>query len=129
MNGVKTSWQLVMNGVSKGLVSGPVLFNIFIDDLDKRIECTFSKFADDTKLGGSSHQDRKAVWRDLDRLGLNNLMEGYRLGAEWLEDYVEQMDLGVLVDIQLSMSQQCAQVAKQANGILICIRNTVTSRN
>lgn len=39
-------WRLVMSGVSKGLMSVPILFNFFINNIDGGMECTFSKFAD-----------------------------------------------------------------------------------
>ena len=38
-------------------------------------------------------------------------------------------DLAVLVDNRLAMNQQCALVAKKANGILSCIKRNTASRS
>uniref|UniRef100_A0A803THI8 Reverse transcriptase domain-containing protein n=1 Tax=Anolis carolinensis TaxID=28377 RepID=A0A803THI8_ANOCA len=136
----------------QGSVLGPVLFNIFINDLYEGIEGTIIKFADDTKLGGRANtpEDRSRIQNDLNRLerwaetnkmkfnrdkckilhfSRKNRNQRYRMSDVWLDISVCKKDLGVLVDNKLNMSQQCDAAAKKANGILSCINRGIASRS
>lgn len=55
---------------SSGSMIGPVLFSVFINDLDARLEGILSQFADDPKLGGAVAflRGRKALQKDPDKL-------------------------------------------------------------
>ena len=60
-------------------------------------------------------------------LGRNNPMN-QSLGTTQMESILTEKDLRLLVDSRLSISHQCALAAKQANGIMGCIRQNTASR-
>ncbi|KAK4811069.1 hypothetical protein QYF61_016355, partial [Mycteria americana] len=113
ISGTKSSWRPVTSGVLQGSKLGPILFNIFINGLDDGAECSLSKFAHDTNLGGRD-LDRLEKWADRNimqfnkgkcqvlHLGRNNPRHQYMLGATWLASSFAEKDLGVLVDTKLN---------------------------
>jgi len=126
----------------------PVLFNIFISDLDSKIECSLNQFAGDTKLRGAAEtpEGRDAIQRDLDRLERwdhanllrfnkakarvphlhwGNPWYQYRLGDEGMETSPAKKDLGLLGDEELDMTKQCLLAASVDTCALGCIPSSV----
>ena len=70
INGKHSDWADVASGVPQGSVLGPLLFIIYINDLDNGVSSSISKFADDTKIGRiiNSADDIMAPQRDLNWL-------------------------------------------------------------
>ena len=129
---------------------GPMLFKIFINDLNEGIEGALIKFADERKLGGIANtlEDRLNIQKDLIRLehwalsnkmqfsgrkskvlhlSRRNKMHRYRISSTWHDSSICERDLGVLVDHCLRMSQQCA--SKKANTVIGCLNRRIASRS
>ena len=50
MDGDVPSWKSVLSGAPQGSVLGPILFVVYINDLEDGVTGKIFKFADDTKL-------------------------------------------------------------------------------
>ena len=138
IDGVASGWELVLSGVPQGSVLGPVLFIVFIDDIDEGIRSTVLKFADDTKLVArvGSEEDRERLRQDLVELykwsedwqmlfnldkcsvmhfGFANKGMEVRLGDKVLGAQKSERDLGVIMQSDLKVDKQCSKAANEAN--------------
>lgn len=144
LNGQQSSWIRVTSGVPQGSILGPVLFTIFINDLDERVEevvSIFLKFADDTKLGHAvdSDMDRANLQAALDELcrwaerwlmrfnvekcHVVHMVRGnkkfpYHMNGAQLSSSEKEKDIGVMVTNSLKPSANCEKAARTATGVL-----------
>lgn len=119
VNSSFSNWQPSTSGVSQRSILGPILFTIFISDLDNGTMFILMKSDNDTKLSGevNSLEGKVTLKEDLDRLGEwadKNLMKfnqdkckvlhlgkhkpgaQHRLGPTWLWSSSVERDLGIL---------------------------------
>jgi len=141
LNGVTSKWSLVKSGVPQGSVLGPLLFVIFVNDIDRNIVSRLLKFADDVKLFKSVDriEDYDVIKDDLNTLcnwsdtwqmkfnaekckvmhiGAKNPNHNYQVNGQSLKDVVEERDLGITMHKTFKVSTQCAAAVKTANRIL-----------
>ena len=147
VGGEESAWSAVSSGVSQRSILGPLLFIVYINDLDEKMTSTVLKFADDTTISSNSQQE---LQRDLDtavewaqtwqmqfnmnkfkviHVGHRNESAIYNMGNHRLDEVEEEQDLGVLIHRTLSVSNNCAVAVKKANQMAGHIYITVTHKS
>lgn len=151
VEGELSEWAAVKSGVPQGSVLGPLLFLIYINDIDQDIVSKFSKFADDSKVAKivNNLDDAEILRNDIVKLqnwtldwqmefnsekckvmhiGRKSLNSEYALNNTILKSTEEERDLGVLVDKSFKFSEHCNKVANSANAVIGMIKRTITCR-
>ena len=142
LNGFFSEWIEVLSGVPQGSILGPILFIIFINDIDCKILIELmKKFADDTKGAHkiTSNEDKKIIQTSLDNLynwsiewgmefnkgkckvmhiGRKNPKFDYFIDNVKLQTIDTEKDLGILTSNTLKPSLHCQEAARKSNFVL-----------
>lgn len=151
INGIASGWANVTSGVPQGSVLGPLLFLIYINDLDVGLLSRLAKFADDSKLGTNvgDLEGIKQLQKDLDNVGdwsikwqmpfnvdkckimhvgSRNPNHNYELLGTVLVTTKVEKDLGVYVSDDFKVSTQCKEAVNKANRVLSYIKRHFRNR-
>ena len=155
LNGVSSTWTDVLSSVVQGSVLGPILFIVFINDIDLAItdpKTKIFKYADDSKFGRPicSPADAAALQAQIDNIwewserwgmkihpqktyvlhfGHGNMKYDYSIDGVKISDANTAKDLWVIIDKSCSPSEHVHAITKKANGVLSQLNRTLISRN
>ena len=130
---------------------GPILFLVYINDLKEGVTGKILKYADDTKLFRKTKEigDKQNLQDDINKLikwsekwqmlfnfgkrkclhtGPGNTGIIYEIGGTILSKTVKEKYLGVTMNANMKVSEQCRIAASKGNQVLGMIRRNITHK-